>query len=134
MNYQRNSDRPDELRARFTTWLSSTLKNARNMYYRSQKNKLETISFDELPDELQIDPLNPFDRIERSYDAFDFEEEKLARAFYELPLMRREVLRLLFVCELTPDEISRRLHCSVNFVHLQKSRALKKLRSVLEED
>ena len=71
--------------------------------------------------------------VEKDPDAFNFEEERLAKAFYELPLMRREVLRLLFVCELTPEEISHRLHCSVNFVHLQKSRALKKLRDAMEE-
>lgn len=45
--------------------------------------------------------------------------------------MRREVLRLLFVEEKTPKEISALLHCSESYVYLQKSRALKKLRDVL---
>ena len=128
-----NKTEKDELRARFTSWLTSTLRNARKMYYRSQETRIETIPFDELPLELIVDPINYYEQTERTPDAFDFEEERLAKAFYALPLMRREVLRLLFVCELTPEEISHRLHCSVNYVHLQKSRALKKLRDALED-
>lgn len=72
-------------------------------------------------------------RVESSQEAFDFEEEKLAQAFSALPLMRREVLRLLFVEELTPGEIAAKLHCSMNYVHKQKSRALQKLRAALTD-
>ena len=64
---------------------------------------------------------------------FEFEEERLAYAFSKLPLMRREVLRLLFVEMKEPEEISEILHCSTNYVHLQKSRALKRLRELLAE-
>lgn len=79
------------------------------------------------------DPNDCFLRVESSQDTFDFEEEKLAQAFSALPLMRREVLRLLFVEEKTPDEIAKQLHCSLNYVHKQKSRALQKLRAALME-
>lgn len=129
-----NKSEKDELRARFTSWLNVTLRNATNMYYRSQKTQIETVPFEELPLEYRIDPTNPYERVERSADAFDFEEERLAKAFFELPLMRREVLRLLFVCEMTPEEISRRLHCSASYVRKQKFYALKKLRELLEEE
>lgn len=124
----------DELRARFTSWLNKTLLNATKMYYRSQKSQYITIPLEELPLEYKIDPNNPYERIERPADAFDFEEERLAKAFFELPLMRREVLRLLFVCEMTPEEISQRLHCSASYVRKQKFYALKKLRELLEEE
>ena len=129
-----NKSEKDELRARFTSWLNVTLRNATNMYYRSQKTQFETVPFEELPLEYRIDPTNPYERVERSADAFDFEEERLAKAFFELHLMRREVLRLLFVCEMTPEEISRRLHCSASYVRKQKFYALKKLRELLEEE
>ena len=66
-------------------------------------------------------------------DDFDFEEARLASAFSALPLMRREVLRLLFVEMKEPEEISKILNCSTNYVHLQKSRALKRLRELLTE-
>lgn len=133
MSYSNDYSKADELRAQFTLWLNTTLKNARKMYFRTQKQKYEEVPFEELPMELRIDPTNPYERLERSEDAFDFEEEKLAKAFFELPLMRREVLRLLFVCEMTPEEISKRFHCSASYVRLQKFYALKKLRKLLEE-
>lgn len=133
MSYAFNVDQNDDLRARFTVWLNIALRNARNMYFRNQKEKVVTISFEELPLELQVDPYNPYVRIERSSNSFDFEEERLAKAFYELPLMRREVLRMLFVLEMTPEEISQKLRCSIDYVYKQKHRALKKLRSLLEE-
>lgn len=133
MSNRKNCSEPDELRARFTSWLDTTLFRARAKYYKSQKRKVETIPYEQMPIDFQMDPRDYFAPVEIDPDVFDFEEERLAKAFYELPLMRREVLRLLFVCELTPEEISHRLHCSVNYVHLQKSRALKKLRDALED-
>lgn len=134
MSNRNNYDNADEVRARFTVWMELTLKNARNQYYRKQEPKFTTISIEELPIELQADPVNPYTKIEHSADAFEFEEEKLAKAFYKLPLMRREVLRLLFVRELSPEEIAHTLNCSVDYVYKQKYRALKKLRIILEED
>lgn len=123
----------DELRARFTAWLDTTLYRAKLKYLENHKSKLECISFDEIPADLIEDPTDYYTYVERSHTDFDFEEEKLAKAFSELPLMRREVLRMLFVEDKTPEEISMQLHCSVNYVHLQKSRALKKLRTSLME-
>ena len=79
------------------------------------------------------DPVDHFTVVERSRTDFEFEETRLAQAFAELPLMRREVLRLLFVEMRDPAEISEILHCSVNYVHLQKSRALKRLREQLSK-
>lgn len=121
----------DYLRARFTSWLNTTLMRARQKFLAKQTQKLDFISLDELPADLLEDPYDYFADTERSQVDFVFEEEKLAKAFYDLPLMRREVLRLLFVEEKTPEEISKQLLCSVNYVHQQKSRALKKLRKVL---
>lgn len=133
MSYHNDYTKADELRAQFTLWLKTTMMNARKMYFRSQKQKYEEIPFEELPMELKVDPVDNFEKVERSEDMFNFEEERLAKAFFELPLIRREVLRLLFVCELSPEEISRRLHCSASYVRKQKFYALKKLRELLEE-
>lgn len=72
-----------------------------------------------------------FNPIERSKTDFDFEEEKLAKAFSELSLMRREVLRLLFVEEKAPDEIARQLCISTNCVYQFKHQALAKLKREL---
>lgn len=123
----------DELRARFTVWLERILYRAKLKYINKNSSKLTTMSLEELQTELLVDPVDQFAHVERSHTDFDFEEEKLAAAFYELPLMRREVLRLLFAEQKTPEEISHQLHCSVNYVYLQKSRALRKLRADLEK-
>lgn len=64
-------------------------------------------------------------------DSFDFEEQRLAEAFRELPLMRRRILEMLFVEELTPSEIAAKLHCSVQHVYNQRSLAIKRLRERL---
>lgn len=133
MTFRNDYVKADELRAQFTLWLKTTMINARKMYFRSQQKKYEEIPFETLPMEMRLDPVNYYEQVERSGDAFVFEEERLAKAFLELPLMRREVLRLLFVCEMTPDEISQRLHCSPSYVRLQKHYAIKKLRELLEE-
>ena len=77
------------------------------------------------------DETDHFIRIERSKTGFDFEEEKLAKAFSELSLMRREVLRLLFVEENTPCEIARQLCISPNCVYQFKHQALAKLKREL---
>lgn len=64
-------------------------------------------------------------------DSFDFEEQRLAEAFRELPLMRRRILEMLFVEELAPSEIAAKLHCSVQHVYNQRSLAIKRLRERL---
>ena len=66
-----------------------------------------------------------------SPDSFDFEEQRLAEAFRELPLMRRRILEMLFVEDLTPSEIAAKLHCSVQHVYNQRSLAIKRLRERL---
>ena len=123
----------DELRARFTGWLEQTLYRAKLKYIKKNRQQMIIVSLEELQAEVIADPVDRFTYIARNLTDFDFEEEKLAAAFYELPLMRREVLRLLFAEQKTPEEISHQLHCSVNYVYLQKSRALRKLRADLEK-
>lgn len=130
-NNERQNTGKDYLRARFTMWLNTTLIHARQRYLKKDVKKLDTIPLDEELAEILADPIDYFAPIERSQTDFDFEEEKLAKAFSELPLMRREVLRLLFVEEKRPEEIAEILHCSLDYVYKHKSRALQKLREVL---
>lgn len=124
---------PDELRARFTSWMDITLVRAKKDYMEQLCSQPQYASLDSIPADLIPDPRNYFAEVERSTTDFEFEEARLANAFSELPLMRREVLRLLFVEMKTPTEIAAILHCSTNYVHLQKSRALKRLRELLTE-
>ena len=51
-----------------------------------------------------------------------------------LPLLRRQVLSMLFVEQLTAIEIAERLNCPVNYVYKEKHRALQKIRVTMEGD
>ena len=132
-NHRSLREERDELRAKFTSWLEVILTNAQKKYIKASARRIETVPLD---DEMLFyveDPQNPFDCIEISENDFDFQEVRLATAFQELPLMRKEILRLMFVEELTTSEIAARLNISEAYVRQQKSRAFRKLRSALDE-
>jgi RNA polymerase sigma factor (sigma-70 family) len=64
---------------------------------------------------------------------FDFEEQRLANSFASLPLMRRQILKLLFVQGFTAMEVAEELGCSLDYVYSNKRRALQKLRDQMQE-
>ena len=123
----------DELRARFTGWLDVVLYRAKLKYIRKKSQEVTTVPIDEIPERFLECQDHSFASAGQKQDDFEFEEERLARAYAELPLMRREILRFLFVEELKPDEITSRLNCSIQHVYNQRSLALKKLRQLLQE-
>ena len=127
----------DVLRARFTVWLDTTFSRASTRYRKQMQDKLaenaEVLSLDEVPEDYLSDSRDPYWYMENAAPDFMFEEERLADAFAKLPLMRKEVLRLLFVEQMKPREIAERLHCSEAFVSVQKMRAIHKLRLLLGE-
>lgn len=121
----------DELRARFTNWLNKLIYRARLNYLKKQKNNPIMLSLDDIPEEnlwsTDIELL-----VEASEtNSFEFEEEKLAKVFYELPLMKQKILIMLFVEEKTPNAIAKKLNCSVQHVYNQRSLAIKTLRILL---
>ena len=129
--YEQSDSENDLLRARFTLWLNTTLIRAKQRYQETHAERLDIVSLDETLTDLIPDTKDYFNPIERSKTDFDFEEEKLAKAFSELSLMRREVLCLLFVEEKAPDEIARQLCISTNCVYQFKHQALAKLKREL---
>lgn len=64
---------------------------------------------------------------------FDFEEERLARAFSELSVERQKLLTLVFLYDLKPEEAAEVLHYSIKKFYNNKYEALKKLRTMLSE-
>lgn len=130
MKYEFSSGR-DELRGRFTRFMEVTVRNAQKDYLRRLSRYPEVLPLDSVPEEHLVS----WDSISAGRkDAFDFEEERLAEAFCQLPLMRQRILVLLFVAELSPAEIAHKLNCSVQHVYNQRSLALKKLRQILEKE
>ena len=118
----------DELRGRFTRWIVITAQNAQKNYLRIEGKRPKTISIDEI--DLPITDTMQSEA-EAFSSSFDFAEQHLADAFRELPLMRRRILELLFVDELSPAETAQKLHCSVQHVYNQRSLAIKRLRERL---
>ncbi len=64
-------------------------------------------------------------------DSFDFEEQRLADALTSLPDQKRQILTMLYVLEMKPEEIAAKLNCTIQNVYNQRSLTLKRLRAVL---
>ena len=125
----------DALKAKFTRWLETVIKRARIDYLRKYEDHPEIISYEDIPEAERIAPSleDQWDYGGRSQTPYDFEEERLAKAFMELPLKRRQVMELLFLEGMSEAETARRLNCSLQYVRNQRCIALKKLRSRLTE-
>ncbi len=129
MDYRQNAAEPDELRAEFTAWLNTVIKRAKYDYLRKHSIHVELISLDDIPERDQ--PATNDDWLMKSFfeqDDFIFEEERLALAYAELPLMRRQILKLLFVDNMKVGEIAKMLNCSPQYVSNQKQKGLNHLR------
>jgi len=96
----------------------------RTLSYRVQETPLEEQSEDTLA--LVEDRYFPGE--------FDLAEGRLSRAMNDLPLLRHQVLILVFIEKLPAQEISERLGCSVSYVYKQKCLALQKLKETRESD
>ena len=134
MNHQQENE--DVLRARFTKWLDIVIYRAKLKYLRRAEIvvvKLETISFEELPESSQPVYEDRM-RLNDSKLDFDFEEERLADAFAKLPIKRQQILTMLFVEVKKPEEIAKELNCSAQHVYDQRYQALKKLRIELSKE
>lgn len=123
----------DSLRARFTSWLKTLLIRARARYVQRINRRVEVCSLDTVPESLVSYKDTYFVLDKTRNEKLDFEEKRLAKAFSELPLMRREVLKLIYYNELKPQEIAVILGCSLQHIYNQKSLALKKLRKLMSK-
>ena len=129
MHTQQSQPEPDVLQARFTCWLEVLVYRARRKYLRKEEHRIKTISLDDLPEEQW--PIVPAPVLRET--EFDFEEERLARAFSELSVERQKLLTLVFLYDLKPEEAAEVLHYSIKKFYNNKYEALKKLRTMLSE-
>lgn len=123
-------DPDDLLRSRFTSWLTALLRRARIDYLRKQSKSVQTISIEQISEaELAV-----YEQYTVRQTAFEFEEERLAKAFFSLPMLRQRILTLLFVEQMEPKEVAKTLNCSENYVRVERTRALQALRKMLGEE
>lgn len=130
----KNLQERDDLRARFTKWMEVTIYRARLNYIKSQSRHLTTLSLEDAPKDQLYSREAETQWIQNvgTEDSFDFEEESLAAAFSRLSAMKREIITMLFLLNMTPYEIAHKLGCTVQYVYKQKSLALKRLRDLLK--
>ena len=97
MDYRQNADR-DELRARFTAWLDTLIRRAKLNYLRKTEIPVDIVSLEELFEEnIPVSEDEWMRQLLFQDNDFNFEEERLATAYAELPLMRQQILKLLYV-------------------------------------
>ena len=134
MDYRQNDSDRDELRARFTAWLDTLIRRAKLNYLRKTEIPIDIVSLEELFEEnIPITEDVWMRQLLYQENDFNFEEERLATAYAELPVMRQQILKYLYVDELTVGEIAMKLHCSAQYVSDQKQKGLKHLRKKMSE-
>ena len=118
----------NEIRAMYTAYIGRVAGYARQEYLRTLSHRSQEIPLEELPeDTLSLVQDRPFP------DEFEFAEDRLSQAANDLPLLRRQMLALAFVEQLSAPEIAERLGCSVNYVYKQKCLALRKMKDAMED-
>ena len=121
----------DELKGRFTVWLEKVVRNAKINYIKKLKREPQLVYLEEIPESVLTKQSSSYEVYTKS--EFEFEEERLSKAFSKLPLMRKRILAMLFVENISPDEISKRLNCSPQYVYNQRYKALKALKNELDK-
>jgi RNA polymerase sigma factor (sigma-70 family) len=120
-------DDDTDLLYRFTAYIRQVVIYARLEYLRKLDYRKHERPLEEFPSWTFIHEDSPI----TSKNDFTFEEEKLSQAFSELNLLRQRILTLIYVKGLSAKETADKLGCSVDYVYLQKHRALKNLRDQL---
>jgi len=117
----------DEVRAMYTAYIERVARFARQEYLRTLQYRSREVPLEDLPNE-------ELPQAEDRYfpDEFAFAELRLSQTVNDLPLLRRQVLSMLFVEQLTAPEIAERLGCPISYIYKEKHRALKKIRDVME--
>lgn len=126
-------DQDNDVRNRFTAWMQLVVKRARIDYIRSLKRRKKEISLEseEIADKLIYEPAD--DNLGCS-DGFAFSDEIISVVILNLPPKRRKVLELLFVHNMSPEEIAREMKCTVRHIYNQQSLALKELKEKLKKE
>ena len=133
MEYIKGFSENDELRMRFTVWLKIVVKRVKIDYIRRQKKRYIEVSIEEATISNTLVYEQKFD-INEERNKFVFENTRISAAFNKLSPKRKEILEMLFVRNLTSDEIAKEWKCSLQYVYLLRSSALTKLRDILTRE
>ena len=124
----------DELQARFTVWLEKVINSAKIDYIRQRAKEPKAMSLEDVKRQTEIAYIQDI-RLE-DYDIskgeYAFDNERIELAFSTLSKVARQVLLLLYVFDMTPDEVASDLGCSVQNIYKVRARAIEKLKELLK--
>ena len=126
----------DELQARFTVWLEKVINSAKIDYIRQRAKEPKEISLEEVTRQTEIAYIQDI-RLE-DYDIskgeYAFDNERIELAFSTLSKVARQVLLLLYIFDMTPDEVAGELGCSVQNIYKVRAHAIANLKEMLKDE
>ena len=129
--FQKPATEKDELRGRFTVWIEAVCKTTRINYLKRRQRDLECLSLEDLSEDRQ--PVSEEDTLAEILKSdFSFESSALARAFGKLHPVKQQILKMIYVDNLSFSEIAEKLGCSIGNIYNHHSMALKMLRSFMK--
>ncbi len=127
---KKNISQNDELRIRFTAWITVIVQRAKIDYIRQQSRQPKSVPLDCIAeDEICSDHI--INNAIESAESFEFDDENVAVAFSALSLKRKKILTLMFVQGKTAEQVAEILGCSTKNIFNEKSLALKQIRECL---
>lgn len=120
----------DELRIRFTAWITVVVQRAKIDYIRQQSKQPKSIPLESIAED-EVCSDNIFNNAIESAECFEFDDENVAVAFSALSLTRKKILTLIFVQGKTAEQVAQLLGCSTKHIFNEKSLALKQIREYL---
>ena len=126
----------DELQARFTVWLEKVIYSAKIDYIRQKAKAPKEISLEDVKRQTEIAYIQDI-RLE-DYDIskgeYAFENERIELAFSTLSKVARQVLLLLYIFDMTPEEVAFELGCSVQNIYKVRAHAIANLKEMLKDE
>lgn len=121
-----------ELFARFTAFIVRVAISAKIDYIRRQRHWQWETLVDKLPERLD-GCSTPEHWLITSTGGFHFAEDRISEALSVLSAKQQRILELLYIDELSAQEVAMILKCSVSHVYNQTFAAMKRLRANLAE-
>ena len=126
----------DELQARFTVWLEKVIYSAKIDYIRQSAKELKRISLEdaERRNKIAYSQDIKLEDYDISKGEYAFDNERIELAFSTLSKVARQVLLLLYVLDMTPDEVEGELGCSVQNIYKVRAHAIANLKEMLKDE
>ena len=125
-----NISQTDELRIRFTAWITVVVQRAKIDYIRKQNRQPKSVPLDEISEDEFCTEHN-FNNTIESAESFEFDDKNVAEAFSALSFMRQRLLTVMFGQGKTAEQVAAILGRSVKHIFNEKSLALKQIREYL---